>query len=138
MDEDRSVAVRTWHIQALGALRVDAGDGLQPLTREGPQRLLAFLILNRATPVSRERLVDALWPEASISQGRRRLADAVYQLRRVLPPGALKIDGDLLGLRSDLAVDYWAFEDLTGGSLSSLRVAVTIYTGDLLPEIYDD
>lgn len=138
MDEDRSVAAHTWHIQALGALRVDAGNGLQPLTREGPRRLLAFLILNRATPVSRERLVDALWPEASILQGRRRLADAVYQLRRVLPPGALKIDGDLLGLRSDLAVDYWAFEDLTGGSLSSLRVAVTIYTGDLLPEIYDD
>ena len=138
MDEDRSIAARSWHVQTLGALRVDAGHGLQPLAREGPRRLLAFLVLNRAVPVSRERLVDVLWPEAPIAQGRRRLADAVYQLRRALPPGALQVSGDLLGLRADLAVDCWAFNDLADGSLSSLRAAVTMYTGDLLPEIYDD
>ncbi|WP_448539876.1 tetratricopeptide repeat protein [Roseiflexus sp.] len=138
MDEEWPITARTWHIQTLGALRVDAGNGLQPLAREGPRRVLAFLVLNRSAPVSRERLVDALWPEASITQGRRRLADAVYQLRRALPPGALEISGDLLSLRSDLALDFWAFDDLASGSLSSLRAAVTIYTGDLLPEIYDD
>lgn len=138
MDEERPIAAYTWHVQALSALRADAGNGLQPLAREGSRRLLALLVLNRAAPVARERAVDMLWPELPIAQGRRRLADAIYWLRRALPSRALEVSGDLLGLRSELAVDYWAFDELAGGSSSSLRMAVAIYRGDLLPEIYDD
>lgn len=138
-DEAQQSLAQPWQIQALGALRVAAEADLVPLARAGPRRLLAYLLLNHAAPLSRERLADALWPELSGAQGRRRLADALYRLRRELPPGALIVGGDLVSLHAELAIDLWCFERLVGrGTLDELRAAVAIYRGEVLPDTYDD
>ena len=139
MGEGPPASAHCWDIQALGALRVSDEHGPRPLGRDGPRRLLAFLLVNRAAPVSRERLIDALWPDLTLAQGRRRLADAIYRLRRTLPPAALEARGELLALGAGLRVDVWAFEDLAGDAdPSGWRTAPEIYAGDLLPEVYDD
>lgn len=139
MEEDPQASACPWAIQALGALRVAGAGGPRPLSRDGPRRLLAYLVISSAAPVSRERLVDALWPDLTLAQGRRRLADAAYWLRRALPPAALEARGELLALGASLRVDLWAFEVLAAGpEPGALRAAVALYAGDLLPEVYDD
>ncbi|MFV9504834.1 MAG: AfsR/SARP family transcriptional regulator [Oscillochloridaceae bacterium umkhey_bin13] len=128
-----------WQIQALGALRVDAGAGLQPLRRAGSRRLLALLLISRATPRTRETLADALWPELPGDQARRRLTDARYELRRTLPEGALLTKAATLQLDPTLAVDLWAFRIWAGSAdPSAWAAAVAIYQGEALPEVYDD
>ena len=48
------------------------------------QALLQFLVAHRRRAVSREALIEALWPEADEDAGRRRLHQAVYALRQTL------------------------------------------------------
>lgn len=136
--QEQQRAAQGWHIQALGALRVATGGDLRPLAREAPRRLLAYLIINHAAPATRERLADALWPDLPAAQARRRLADALYQLRRALGPGALLADDGQPRLNPDLRVDLWEFERLAAGTGADLQAAVDLYTGDLCPEIYDE
>ncbi|GAB4424831.1 MAG: AAA family ATPase [Chloroflexi bacterium OHK40] len=139
MDANPHAAARHWEIQALGALQVSHGHGLRSLGRAGCKRLLAFLLLHRRAPVARERLIDALWPDCSLAEGRRRLADALYLLRRALPPAAIEAHGELLALSRELRVDVWAFEQLAASDdPANWRAAIELYGGELLPEIYDE
>jgi DNA-binding SARP family transcriptional activator len=50
--------------------------------------LLRFLSMHVDTPVHREAIVEALWPEAEPTAAARNLHVAVASLRRVLEPGA--------------------------------------------------
>ena len=49
------------------------------------QSLLAYLVLHRATSVSRQRLAFLLYPDSTEEQARTNLRNLVYLLRKALP-----------------------------------------------------
>jgi DNA-binding SARP family transcriptional activator len=69
----------------LGAFEVRLGG--RPVSgwrgRRGPA-LLQLLITRRGTPITREALTEALWPEIAPDLGRHRTHQAVYALRQTL------------------------------------------------------
>jgi DNA-binding SARP family transcriptional activator/Flp pilus assembly protein TadD len=128
-------------IWLLGGLRIEGVSGPLRLPRGLAHNLLAYLALHSATLHPREALADLFWPDAPPHRVRRNLSDLLYRLRRALGPDWLLIEEDRVGLRTgtDLWVDVRAFEDLsTAGDPNALESAIALYTGDLLPEIYDD
>lgn len=124
-----------------GALRVT--DHKHPLLVSGSRAtsLLAYLVLHPHTLHPRESLADLLSPDASPERARRNFSDALYRLRQTLGPDWLVVEPERVGLRADdtLWVDVWEFERLAArGDSVSLEAVAALYTGDLLPEIYDD
>lgn len=106
--------------------------------------LLADLLLNRTKPIPRTTLAFTHWPDCSEAEARSNLRRHLYELRRVLPTPDddrpwLLVDNNTVQWNSQ--ADYWcdvvAFEE-AGADLPALAQAVQLYTGDLLPELYDD
>lgn len=154
MAEDRAVHLpaRTLIIQLLGQfnLLVD-GQPVNSLNAERPQTLLAYLLLHRHAPQSRQHLAFLLWPDSSESQARSNLRNLLHTLRLVLPDADqfLQIEPMTLGWRSEapFVLDVAQFEqaiDKAGQveddaqAQSWLDTAVALYQGDLLPANYDD
>jgi DNA-binding SARP family transcriptional activator len=48
------------------------------------QAILQFLVAHRRLPVTRDALIEAVWPEIDEHTGRRRLHQAIYALRQTL------------------------------------------------------
>ncbi len=77
-------------IQTLGRFAVSRGGEPIPDKAWGTHRartLLKVLLTEYGRPVLRERLMDALWPEATPQAASRNLYTSVSELRRVLEPG---------------------------------------------------
>ena len=139
-------------IRLLGGvdLRYD-GEALPAPESARAVSLLAYLLLHRHAPQSRERLAFLLWPDSSESQARTNLRHVLHHLRRALPDPErfLVVTTQTLRWRPD--APYWldvaAFEALAAGldgntegdrRLSALRAAVELYRGDLLEGWYDE
>ena len=138
-------------IQLLGGWRVTCGDEpISGLDSARPQALLAYLILHRNTVLTRQQLAFLFWPETTDAQAQTNLRQLLHTLRRRLPhaDGYLELDGKTLGWRTQAPVvsDLERFElafaraQAAGGSdqLERLAEAAGFYTGDLLPQCYDD
>ncbi len=69
---------------ALGALEVSADDGPLPLGGRKQRTLLAVLLLHANRAVSRDQLLDALWPEQLPPSAAESLDTYVYRLRKLL------------------------------------------------------
>ena len=149
---DRSIAPLS--IRLLGGLEVRRGDILLPEQVWGRKRdrlLFAYLLI-AGQPVSREALLDALWPNLAPAAAGASLRVAWSRLKRALEPGLkegqpsayLEAEAARFGLRwSSIATDVLEFERLIvrAGHVSGLdqRVsllesAAALYRGDLLPE----
>ncbi|GIK71971.1 MAG: hypothetical protein BroJett021_09590 [Chloroflexota bacterium] len=104
------------------------------------RNLLACLLLAPAHTRAREWLSTQLWPDATPEEGRRRLAQALYLLRRALGHDRFFTTHNCIGLNpADLWVDLWAFDRLARSTAAAdWEQAVALYTGDLLPDVYDD
>jgi DNA-binding SARP family transcriptional activator/predicted ATPase len=141
-------------IELLGKLRFLVGS--EPLPSIGTNRLqslLAFLVLHRDAPQSREHLAFLLWPESAESQARTNLRQLLHHLRRALPVDCslLEADNQTVRWRRDDAcsVDVVDFEAASArgaeaeknGDFISARQefeeAARLYQDDLLPELYD-
>jgi DNA-binding SARP family transcriptional activator len=139
MEHERAAAARC--IYLFGAVRVQDGRGLRPLSGRRAQTLLSFLALHPHASHRREALADLLAPDAPAERVRRNFADALYRLQKVLGPGWLAVDGGSVALHAPdlLWVDVWEFERLAGSDDDAdLQRAVDLYAGDLLPELDDD
>src|SRR5215213_5539585 len=80
-------------IRLFGALDLRYGDrSLSPLASARVETLLAYLLLHRDTPQSRQRLAFALWPDSSEAQARTNLRHLLHDLRRALPDADRFID----------------------------------------------
>src|SRR3954471_17488328 len=111
----------------LGSIEVVGEDGPVPLGAPKQRALLAFLLLNANTVVSRDRLVDTLWgaepPRSAVSS----LQVYVHGLRRAL--GGKQIERHGTGYRLHLdpsALDLSRFErlvDQAAAALASGRAA---------------
>ncbi len=142
-------------------IRLFANFGLiyngEPLThvKSTPmQSLLAYLLLHRDTPQARRHLAYLLWPESTEAQAHTNLRRELYHLRHALPDvdDFLHVDAKSLLWRPNApyALDVADFEAncaqveqaTEAGDEASLRItlekAVALYSGDLLPNCYDD
>ena len=128
------------------------GAPITPLTSKRGRSLLGYLLLHRDPAPSREALAYLLWPDSSEDQARTNLRNLLHTLRRGVPEieGCLSITNRTVQWRPEtrLWVDVDGFQEATEvarraghGSdemVSALRTAVSLYTGDLLEDCYDD
>ncbi|GAB4581708.1 MAG: AAA family ATPase [Anaerolineales bacterium] len=124
-----------------GPLRVQDSQGSRTLTGEKVQNLLAYLLLHPGTPHSRERLADVLFPASAPDRVRRNFSDTLYRLQKTLDNDWLIVEGETIRLRvaDHLLVDVWEFDRLTASeNPADWQQALEYYTGDLLPECYED
>src|SRR5262249_51522338 len=120
----------------LGGFNAEVG-GL-PVSEEAWHRsaardLVKLLALQPGHRLHREELTDALWPQLDCSAGAGRLNKALHFARRALRADHIRLRGELLSLEADpLWVDVDAFD--AAARRGDTNEALTLYTGDLLPE----
>ncbi len=111
---------------------------------------MAYLLLQRGKPVSRQHLAFLFWPETSEGQARTNLRNLLHRLRKALPakPAYLNTDETHIQWRSDIPYffDVAEFEAAVFQVESASKTAQTellqkalgLYGGDLLPDCYSD
>jgi DNA-binding SARP family transcriptional activator len=143
------------HLHLLGSFCLRQGDlPVAGFDQARLQHLLAYLVLHRTSPISRQQLAFSLWPETSDAQALKNLRTLLTRLRHALPnadqfvditpqiiqwrPGA-PLTLDVTGFESAAAQAKTAQEagDPTAMA-SALAAAIAAYTGELLPDCYDD
>jgi DNA-binding SARP family transcriptional activator/predicted ATPase len=118
------------------------------------QSLLAYLLLHRDAPQSRDHLAFLFWPESTEAQAHTNLRNLLYHLRHALPDADrfLRADSRTLQWARDapLSLDVAEFENSLmlaeeaekvgdgTGLRQGLEKAVVLYQGDLLPSCYDE
>jgi DNA-binding SARP family transcriptional activator len=148
-------------VYLLGKFEVcDQSGAIGGLDVRKVQELLAFLLISRPRPHTRESLANLLWCNSDAQQSRRNLRKAVWQLQsalqgeRGLPAEAELLDADAewlcISAGSPIWVDcihleqaYAGVRDIPGRQLTtdqyrSLREVLPLYRGDLLEGCYED
>lgn len=137
--------MKTLHVQLFGDFHLTWGD--EPVTSIDSSRLqslLAYLLLHRTAPQSRQQIAFLLWPDSPESQARTNLRKLLFQLRAALPDADhfLSLETQTLQWKTDAPsiLDVAEFEKMAmrADSATALREAVNLYRGDLLPGCYDD
>lgn len=114
-----------------------------------PAALCAFLVLNRRRRITREEVQAVFWPDAAPESAQERLRRALYLLRQAIAPytSLIAAEGAELTIapEADLWVDYEAFDRLLLDAYHQdppardlLEGAISLYTDDLLKDIYHD
>jgi DNA-binding SARP family transcriptional activator len=154
---ERTDAMATLRIYALGRLRVSYDQALLDFPTKKAQDLLCFLLLHAGETLERELIAERLWPMRPPGKARRCLSTALWRLRQILERLESHAQPYLLTERSTLAFNtaapYWfdveVFEQKAAfgltGSLPcteahrrALEEALDLYQGDLLEGCYDD
>lgn len=108
------------------------------------QSLLAYLALHKDSSVSRQSLAFLFWPDTSDAQARANLRNLLHKLRSSLPDvdKFLSIDQHTVQWQASssftLDVDQFLSFSRQSTSIPDLKQAVQIYTGDFLPDCYED
>ncbi|MEO6836000.1 MAG: AAA family ATPase [Candidatus Tumulicola sp.] len=130
-------------IRLFGHLEVALEGGRFSLaTPRKSLQVLAYLLLHRAAPVSRDYLAFLLYPDDEEGAARAKLRATLSQLPKILPPPAdryISIDTDKIAWNPDADVwlDVDAFEAASNDQ-ARLGEAIDLYRDDLLPEVYDE
>ncbi len=125
------------------------GQPIEPLNNSPRlQALLAYLLLHRDAPHSRQQIAFQLWPVSGDSQARTNLRKLFLQLRRALPneDQFLTFDNQTIGWRADapctcdlLQVQaLLAAVDADPTDRAALTQLLDRYGGELLPDCYDE
>lgn len=132
-------------ISTLGGFEVRQGKPPVPekawRQRRGGE-LFRLLLIQRGRSLSREQIMDLLWPEKSPSAANMALHQACSALRRALEPELpdkfpsryLVVDAGQVGLRlpPGSSIDYAAFEQHCREG--NWQQAVALYQGELFPD----
>jgi DNA-binding SARP family transcriptional activator len=138
-----------------GEFSVTYGDEPVPaLALARLQHLLAYIVLHRHAPISREQLAYLFWPESSESGARTNLRGVLYRLRAAVPNNDLYLRLDATTVqwneRAPYSLDIAEFEaalEAAGlaereGRRADMRAALeraaALYHGQLLPTCYFD
>ena len=140
-------------IRLFGELELRVGTARLPRLESARARsLLAFLLLHRDAPQSRQRLAFMLWPDSTEAQARTNLRHLIHTLRQATPEIERFVDvtPQTLWWRDDVPswVDIAAFDAAQAVAdspaispkeqLDALRAAIELYRGDLLDGCYDE
>ena len=145
-------------IRLFGNVAVTSEDGPVTEISSGKRRsLFCYLLINHDRMLSRELVASAHWPNCTTVESKKYLRTALWQLRKELNTNlgigdALQVDAAFVRLNTGTQVwlDVAEFERahvcvggipperLHDGHLAMMRAAVDLYTGDLLPNFYDD
>lgn len=139
------------HIRLFGGFAC-SGSNITPGAVSAPrqQALLAYLLLHRDAPQSRQQIAFQFWPDSTDAQAQTNLRQLFYHLRRTCPPIARCIQADAQSLHwregPECTLDVAMFERLAAQAESAaadaatalLQQAVALYAGDLCPDCYDD
>src|SRR5512139_84071 len=117
-------------IQLLGSFQVSVNEkSIAKLQSERLQALLAYLVLHRAVPLSRQQLAVTFWPDTTDVQARTNLRTLIARLREALPEADhyLAVDAQTVQWRSDAqcAIDVIEFEQALDAD--RLTDAVALY-----------
>lgn len=106
--------------------------------------LVAYLMLHRASPLSREKLAFTLWEDDTEDDARANLRRHIHHVQRALPPPTtgdswILADAESIQWNPDSSawLDVAAFEQLMRAP-SDLAAAIDLYAGDLLENLYDE
>ncbi len=130
-------------VRLLGTLELREEDRLlpRPPTLKS-QALLAYLLLHRRQPLTRDRLGDLFWGERPENKARHSLATALWHIRRCLPDERMLLS-DPQTVQFDPLAELWldveAFARLASSSeAASLDQAAHLYRGEFLDGFFDD
>lgn len=129
-------------LHLLGHFRLFYGEKPLPFnTLPKTLPLLAYLLLHRGL-IPRDVLAYTFWPDVEEAEARANLRRHLYNLRHVLPEFAGEwVTREGQALQWNPNAPYWldveAFERY-GREPSRMQDALSLYTGDLLPEVYED
>ncbi len=106
-------------VKLCGSLEVGGG---RPQLGAQARLLLAYLVLHRDQPVTREELIDAIWGERLPSNPRAALRSQLSRLRRALPE-LIELEGDevRLALPGNALVDVEAARAAADRAASAVR-----------------
>jgi len=129
-------------IRCFGRFRM-GWEGQEPIKWriEKARELFAYLLQNHSRKISRDELLDALWPEDSPDRAVKLLYNGIYYIRKALE--AYGIDSSLIRIGNDYNLklgpadwDVRRFcelcENNTEDRLETLEEMVTLYTNDYL------
>jgi DNA-binding SARP family transcriptional activator len=104
------------------------------------QSLLAYLVLNRCSPLSRRQIAFQFWPDSSENQAFSNLRNLIAKLRHYLPEESrfLFIFGSIIQWIPDAPFRLDIDEFKIAAASGDLERAVSLYAGDLLPDCYED
>lgn len=138
------------------SLRVHLFQSLRAYTAQGSplelgsptaRSLFAYLLLHRGQATDRRRLAFIFWPRGTESAARRNLRQYLHRIRRALEqvdPDTTLLDANdnyvKINPGSELWLDVDAFRSALRpeARLDELQQAVSLYTGDLLEDIYEE
>jgi len=141
----------TLHIGLFEGFRLRYGDRpVAGVRSERLQSLLAYLLLHRDAPLSRQHTAFTFWPDSTEKQARTNLRQLLHRLRRALPDADRFIESDNQTLRwrrdAPFTLDVREFERAleradqadADDRREALEEALRLYRGDLLPGCYED
>ena len=148
------------HIQLFGDFCITAnGVPISGINSERLQALLAFILLHRDAPQSRQQIAVHLWPDATDADAKANFRRRLHELKQLLPaserwlliePKTVRwIQGKscFLDVAEFEAAMILADRSLTNAQAQlsqektqqqALEEAAKLYQGDLLPSCYDD
>ena len=123
---DRTVGLPTVTVCGLGQTEVRLGDHVvnDKEWRSRKARELLFFLLCEGQPASKDRIIEALWPE-SVGNHDDALRMNVYRLRRAVFPEIIRSAGDGYSLNPDVSVQFVQL----GGAVNVSLEGVTVQCG---------
>ncbi len=71
-------------VQVFGKLHLQNGETkLEHFPTRRVEELLGYLLINQKSPISRDKLVEVLWPDSTPANGRASLSTALWRLKSV-------------------------------------------------------
>ena len=150
-----AAAVAATRVELLGGLRISCkGAPVTAINTSRMQALLAYLLLNAGSTVSRQQLAFLFWPDSSEPQARTNLRQLLHHFRSAWPAAEDYIE-------CDAQVVCWRTEDPFTFDVSEFEAALVradeahqredssterrallncldLYRGDLLPGLHDE
>ncbi|MEG4056904.1 MULTISPECIES: BTAD domain-containing putative transcriptional regulator [unclassified Microcoleus] len=145
----------TLDIKLLGGFCLSCADKpIVGVTAERPQALLAYLVLHRDIPQTRQRLAFQFWADSTEAQARTNLRRELHHLRQGLPEADRYLLADAKTLQwnphAPFVLDVAEFERAfaaaeaaeraadVNGARTAWEQAIALYGGDLLPSCEDE
>jgi ATP/maltotriose-dependent transcriptional regulator MalT/DNA-binding SARP family transcriptional activator len=123
LDQLEAATPPTLHIQLMGELAVKRGAHPIPekdWTRPAARKLLAYLAINAGRPLTRDQIIEDLWPDSDPHAARGSLKTTLSWMRKAIEPN----------LRAKTPARYYSVE----GEVYSFAIARSVTTDTIIFE----